>query len=38
MAGTGMNVYPFVALGLGLFVVGFVGRRRILKRCAGEAS
>ena len=38
MAGTGMNVYPFVALGLGLFVVGFVGRRRILKRSAGEAS
>jgi len=32
MAGTGMNPVPFTALGLGLIVLGVVGRRRVMKR------
>ena len=35
MAGTGIDAIPLVILGLGLFLVGFVGRRRVLKRRLG---
>jgi uncharacterized membrane protein YgcG len=37
MAGTGINAVPVVLLGLGLLLVGIVGRRRILKRRVGDA-
>ena len=37
MAGTGINPVPFALLGLSLFVIGLVGRRRILRRRAGDA-
>lgn len=32
MAGTGIDAIPVTLLGLGLFLIGIVGRRRILKR------
>jgi phosphate transport system substrate-binding protein len=32
MASTGMDAIPVTVLGLSLFVIGFVGRRRVLKR------
>ena len=32
MASTGIDAIPFTVLGLGLFVIGMIGRRRILKR------
>ncbi len=32
MAGTGIDAFPLVILGVSLFLVGFVGRRRVLKR------
>jgi ABC-type phosphate transport system substrate-binding protein len=32
MAGTGINPVPVTVLGLGLFVIGIVGRRRMIKR------
>ena len=37
MAGTGINPVPVTLLGLSLFVIGLVGRRRILKRRVGGA-
>ena len=37
MAGTGINPFPITILGLSLFVIGVVGRRRILKRRVGDA-
>ena len=37
MAGTGINAVPVALLGLGLLLVGIVGRRRILKRRVGDA-
>jgi energy-converting hydrogenase Eha subunit A len=36
MAGTGINPVPVILLGLSLFVIGLVGRRRILKRRVGD--
>lgn len=36
MAGTGMNPVPITVLGLSLFVIGIIGRRRILKRRVGD--
>lgn len=36
MAGTGINPVPVTLLGLGLFLIGIVGRRRIIKRRAGN--
>jgi ABC-type phosphate transport system substrate-binding protein len=38
MAGTGINAIPLTAIGLSLLLIGFVGRRRILKRRAGDAA
>ena len=35
MAGTGINPLPFTILGLTLFVIGIIGRRRVLKRRVG---
>jgi phosphate transport system substrate-binding protein len=35
MASTGMDAIPVTVLGLSLFVIGFVGRRRVLRRRAG---
>jgi phosphate transport system substrate-binding protein len=35
MAGTGIDPVPVTLLGLGLFLIGLVGRRRILKRRVG---
>jgi hypothetical protein len=32
MAGTGIDPVPVTLLGLSLFVIGLVGRRRIVKR------
>ena len=37
MAGTGIDALPLVILGVSLFLVGFVGRRRVLKRRLGAA-
>lgn len=37
MAGTGINAVPITILGLCLFVIGIVGRRRVLKRRVGDA-
>jgi len=37
MAGTGINPVPVTLLGMSLFVIGLVGRRRILKRRVGGA-
>jgi phosphate transport system substrate-binding protein len=37
MAGTGINPVPITLLGLSLFVIGIVGRRRIVKRRVGDA-
>jgi phosphate transport system substrate-binding protein len=37
MANTGMDVIPITVLGISLFVIGFVGRRRVLKRRIGNA-
>ena len=37
MAGTGIDPVPVTLLGLSLFVIGLVGRRRILKRRVGGA-
>jgi phosphate transport system substrate-binding protein len=37
MAGTGINPVPVILLGLSLFVIGLVGRRRIVKRRTGDA-
>ena len=37
MAGTGINPVPITVLGLSLFVIGVIGRRRILKRRVGDA-
>ncbi|MGO8825902.1 MAG: substrate-binding domain-containing protein [Acidimicrobiales bacterium] len=34
MAGTGMNAIPLTVIGLSLLLIGFVGRRRVLKRRA----
>jgi phosphate transport system substrate-binding protein len=36
MAGTGTDPVPFALIGLSLFVIGIVGRRRILKRRVGR--
>ncbi len=38
MAGTGINAVPLAAIGLSLLIIGFVGRRRILKRRVGDAA
>ena len=38
MAGTGINPVPLTVLGLSLFMVGVVGRRRVLKRRMGDAT
>ena len=35
MAGTGINPVPITVLGLSLFVIGVIGRRRVLKRRVG---
>jgi hypothetical protein len=37
MAGTGINAIPVALLGLGLFLVGILGRRRVVKRRVGDA-
>jgi ABC-type phosphate transport system substrate-binding protein len=37
MAGTGINPVPLTALGLGLLMIGVIGRRRVLKRRVGDA-
>ena len=38
MASTGLDAIPVTVLGLSLFVIGFVGRRRVLKRRAGNTT
>ncbi|MBV8463025.1 MAG: substrate-binding domain-containing protein [Acidimicrobiales bacterium] len=37
MAGTGINPVPLTAIGLGLLLIGVIGRRRALKRRLGDA-
>ena len=37
MAGTGMDAIPLTVIGLSLLIIGFIGRRRILKRRVGVA-
>jgi ABC-type phosphate transport system substrate-binding protein len=37
MASTGIDAIPFTVLGLSLFAIGIVGRRRFLKRRVGDA-
>jgi phosphate transport system substrate-binding protein len=37
MAGTGMNAIPLTVIGLSFFIIGFIGRRRILRRRVGGA-
>jgi hypothetical protein len=37
MAGTGINPVPLTGLGLGLLMIGVIGRRRVLKRRVGDA-